>query len=117
MRKDNAELEATMTHDEIDNRMNDVFADARPGGGLEDRVIAGVRKVHLPRLNLHPMVRRAALGVAAAVMLGGVGFAVTQPALQSMRMRTASNLRQIGQSAQVYSNDSKAQLNQDVAAG
>ena len=86
-----------MTHDELDNMMNNVFADARPDEGLEDRLVARMRKARLPRLNLHPFVYRAAVGVAAAIMLGGVGFAVTREG-EANRDGDASNSPQIVQS-------------------
>jgi glycine cleavage system regulatory protein len=61
-----------------DRELDELFAAARPGDGLEDRVIGRLRAVRRPPMVLHPMVRRAAVGVAAAILLGGVGFAVTQ---------------------------------------
>src|SRR5688500_12393534 len=61
-----------------DRELEELFAAARPDRGLEDRVVARLRAVKRPPMVLHPMVRRAAIGVAATILLGGVGFAVTQ---------------------------------------
>lgn len=96
-----------------DRELDELFAAARPDGGLEDRVIGRLRAVRSrPPMTLHPMVRRAAVGVAATILLGGVGFAVTQAERQngsslfsfldpasrdaeSARVPVASNLRQL----------------------
>src|SRR4051794_33891807 len=64
-----------MTHAEMDNLLTSIFAGARPDAGLEDRLVAGFRGTR-PALVIHPMVRKAAIGVAAAILLGGAGFAV-----------------------------------------
>ena len=66
---------------ETDRAMQRFFAAARPDAGFEDRVIGRLRgeprRRKLPRAlpSVHPLVRRAATGVAAAVLLGGVGYA------------------------------------------
>ncbi len=59
-------------------------------------MVAYLRAAPAPPLTLHPLVRKAAVGVAAAILLGAVGFAVTrlEPA---NRIKAAANLRQIGQ--------------------
>ena len=66
-----------------ENHLNDLFAGARPRIGLEDRIVgyfqAQARHDYRRlRIHLHPAVRRAAIGVAAAVMLGGFGFVASQ---------------------------------------
>src|SRR5690349_14432020 len=49
----------------------DLFADAKPEAGFEDRMIQALRETSSPRRNwVHPLVRRAATGVAAAILLG-----------------------------------------------
>src|SRR5688572_27558902 len=95
----------------------DLFEFARPAPGLEDRLIQSLRAESSPRRAfVHPYVRRAATGVAAAIVLGGLG-AVLMPALQSRRMPDvhataqrvtgASNLRQIGDAVLPHSNENE----------
>src|SRR3954471_16593922 len=60
-----------------DRELDALFAADRPGRDFEDRLIAGVRKSRAP-LAVHPIVRRAAVGVAAAILLGTAGFVVTR---------------------------------------
>jgi hypothetical protein len=55
-----------------DEAMRSLFAPLAPGQDFEDRLIAGLRKPPVIR-RLHPMVRLAASGVAAAIVLGAVG--------------------------------------------
>src|SRR5687767_10960636 len=90
-----------------DREMDALFAAARPDDALEDRVIGRLRAARRsPSIAVHPMVRRAAVGVAAAILLGGAGFIVTQgDAVQ--RVKTASNLKHIGDAIAIYSNESK----------
>src|SRR6476469_10275586 len=62
-----------------------LFDAARPGEGLEDRLVTGFRDEGLRnrmrlRLPLHPAIRRAAAGVAAALLLGGFGYVATRAA-------------------------------------
>lgn len=59
---------------DMDATMNQLFADARPAGGFEDRLIQRLRQLPRRRRFVHPMVRRVATGVAAAIMLAGVGY-------------------------------------------
>ncbi len=97
---------------ETEKQMNALFVP--PAAGLEDRIIdrlrfAGTRRFTLPRVNfvVHPAVRKAAVGIAAAIVLAGAGFvvneAVERAATPSNRVKVASNLRQIGP-APLYSN-------------
>src|SRR5215211_4837398 len=112
-----------MTHDhddaddrELDKMMDAAFADARPDAGLEDRVIARLRgadRWRLPRvsaLHVHPLVRRAAVGVAAAILLASAGFVATRVDDQPNRIKSASNLRQLGQGIQFYANENMGRL-------
>jgi len=126
---------------EADSALVELFADARPGDGFEDRLIHGLRKSPASRwrsrlkanpavrMVLHPTVRRAAFGVAAAVVLAAVGHAaksaLERQTLPGMRhgeqfadiptdlihwrdrareAKAANNLRQIGSTALAYSN-------------
>ncbi|HZN66944.1 MAG TPA: DUF4349 domain-containing protein [Tepidisphaeraceae bacterium] len=66
---------------EEDAKMTQLFSAAHPAAGFEDRLVAafrtGEREEDLQnksRLFIHPMVRRAATGVAAALLLGGFGY-------------------------------------------
>ena len=102
-----------------DDAMSKLFADARPSGDLEDRVIRGLRQRRDQRLRLatiHPIALRSAAAVAAAVLLTGTGFVVTG-AIEGKSFpfsdqhatiegtRVASNLAQIGKALQMYSHD------------
>src|SRR5207247_6964945 len=51
-----------------------IFADARPSGGFEDRIVRELRTAHRPMTLPHPMVLKVASGVAAVILLGAVGF-------------------------------------------
>src|SRR5438874_132227 len=61
-----------------DASLRDLFVDARPPADLEDRLVERLRGARPQRPLLHPMVRRAATGVAAALMLGGFGYVANQ---------------------------------------
>src|SRR5688572_2423947 len=92
-----------------EDRMTALFAAALPAVGFEDRVVQRLRResaspsrtFRLPRLNwIHPAVRHAATGVAAAIVLAGVGYAVSgilEP-MPTQRRRDASNLRDVTRS-------------------
>src|SRR4051812_15669244 len=84
----------TTTHDEIDNLLTTLFEGARPDGTLEDRLVAAFRATR-PTLVIHPMVRKAAVGVAAAILLGGAGFTVTRVEQQKVveRQKFSDNTR------------------------
>src|SRR6266850_2765676 len=66
-----AELERAQ---EADRMLAGMFANARPGGGFEDRIVKELRTSHRPMSLPHPMVLKVASGVAAAILLGAVGF-------------------------------------------
>jgi glycine cleavage system regulatory protein len=98
----------------------DLFADAKPEAGFEDRMIRALRETSSPRRNwVHPLVRRAATGVAAAILLGSAGYVVTAAysggAPNSLadavnRVKDASNLKQIGLALTLYSNENRGAL-------
>jgi len=79
---------------EQDRRLNELFAEVRPREGLEDRIVRGLRGRWWRRLTLvHPMVRRVAAGVAAAVVLGAVGYhAGSLMEMKQERVTSASGL-------------------------
>jgi len=56
-----------------DRRMESLFAGIRPPADFEDRVILDMRQ--RTRMRISPAIRRAAIGVAAALLLGSVGLA------------------------------------------
>ena len=61
-----------------DREMTELFGDARPIPGFEDRVVQRLRMGGKNRWSwpiLHPMVRRVASGVAAVLVLGAIGYA------------------------------------------
>ena len=85
---------------------------ALPRAGLEARVIESLRfaRDRWPVMRLHPAVRQAAIGVAAVLMLAGFGYVADQRIegeAGSRRATVASNLRQIGQAINLYSNDNR----------
>src|SRR5258706_725151 len=59
---------------DADAMLAGMFADAQPQGGFEDRIVRELRTMHRPRSLPHPMVLKVASGVAAAIVLGAVGF-------------------------------------------
>src|SRR4051812_9593476 len=63
-----------------DASLRELFAGVGPRAGFEDRLVERLRWVGRPNaaVLLHPMVRRAATGVAAAVLLAGFGYVATQ---------------------------------------
>src|ERR1051326_2310845 len=71
---------------QTDAQLANLFRDAVPDGGFEDRMIDRLRltRAHRLRIYIHPAVRKAALGVAAAVLLGGFGYVATN-AVQNMQ--------------------------------
>ncbi len=69
---------ALRQYTEEDRAMGQLFADIRPGMGLEDRIITGLRGARGRWKLVHPAVWRAATGLAAALVLGSVGYVGTQ---------------------------------------
>jgi hypothetical protein len=99
------------TAQKSDQTMRSLFAPLAPAADFEDRLIASLRKPPTIR-RLHPMVRLAASGVAAAVVLGAVGFyggrLVNKPryaeakANSLVAAETEANLKQAGEMGQLY---------------
>lgn len=95
-----------------DARLNQLFESARPDAGFENRLLSrlGTASAPLRYRTPHPLVLRVATGVAAAVLLGGVGYAfqfasshdrlptpwAKAKVESSTRTKTSSNLRQMG---------------------
>ncbi|MDB5330782.1 MAG: hypothetical protein JWP03_1933, partial [Phycisphaerales bacterium] len=115
-----------------DTMLAGLFSSARPVPGFEDRVIQRlrVRPSRPSRPIVHPMVRRAAVGIAASLLLGGIGFVGTAKmdgktggfALfggESARVKSVSNLRQIGLAMLMYQRkgNSLDHYNDQVAYG
>lgn len=64
---------------DLDHRLEDLFADARPGPGLEDRLIQGLRTpARARRKPWHPLVKKIAISVAALVLVAFVGLMMNQ---------------------------------------
>ena len=64
---------------QIDGQMRELFAETMPQTGFEDQIIDKLRLSRSPRRRfIHPMVLRSATGVAAAIVLAGTGFLVTE---------------------------------------
>ncbi len=59
---------------EADGMLVGMFADARPQGGFEDRIVRELRTSHRPMSLPHPAILKVASGVAAAILLGAVGY-------------------------------------------
>src|SRR5258706_5296167 len=60
---------------EVDRMLAGIFANAQPSGGFEDRIVKELRTTHRSMSLPHPMLLKVASGVAAAILLGAVGFA------------------------------------------
>src|SRR5688500_5886288 len=93
-----------------------LFADARPAPGFEDRLIRNLRQTKPPRTWVHPLVRRAAVGVAAPLVPDSAGHVVTPasnggqlPDLFAIanRVKASSNLKSIGLAELHYSNENQ----------
>ncbi|HEV8377882.1 MAG TPA: DUF4349 domain-containing protein, partial [Tepidisphaeraceae bacterium] len=84
-----AELERAQ---EADRMLAGIFADARPGGGFEDRIVKELRTSHRPMSLPHPKVLKVASGVAAAIILGAVGF-VGNHLIQTNQLPGAAKVR------------------------
>jgi hypothetical protein len=84
-----AELERAQ---EADAMLAGMFADARPTGGFEDRIVNELRTSPRRLVLPHPMVLKVASGVAAAILLGAVGF-VGNHLIQSNQLPGAAKVR------------------------
>lgn len=76
-----------------DAELNALFASVRPGEGFEDQLIGAVRVApdnRRSRFLLHPMARRLVSGIAAALVLGTVGF-VAGDALKNQKLPLMRN--------------------------
>jgi len=115
-----ARLEAARSEDD---QLSNLFRDVAPSAGFEDRLIQGLRsKPHrtlkLPRI--HPAVRKAAIGVAAVLVLGTFGYIASDlmdtghmprlfaDARYAGRLKAASQLRQLGEAELRGANENKA---------
>lgn len=82
---------------ETEKQMNALFVP--PTAGLEDRIIDRLRfasssRLRLPRPNfagIHPAVRKAAVGIAAAILLAGAGYLVSESMDLSAPRAASSN--------------------------
>ncbi|HSV15024.1 MAG TPA: DUF4349 domain-containing protein [Tepidisphaeraceae bacterium] len=93
-----------------DEAMRNLFDNARPTAGFEDRMIRAVREERSPRLRIPLPVRRAAAVAAAVLLVGGVGYignGLIENGNGLDRVLAASNLRQLGQAILLYTNENK----------
>lgn len=63
---------------QLDQEMDMIFAEARPEANLEDRIVRGLwtsgQSLKFPSMRVHPAVWKVAMGVAATIVLGTVGY-------------------------------------------
>ena len=59
---------------DMDAAVNQLFAFARPSTGFEDRIVRNLNRPKLKRRWIHPIVRKVAVGVAATLFVGGIGY-------------------------------------------
>src|SRR5687768_10388151 len=63
---------------QLDQEMDMIFAAARPEANLEDRIVRGLwlggHSLKMPNMRVHPAVWKVAMGVAATVVLGTIGY-------------------------------------------
>ena len=58
----------------MDATVNQLFTSIRPTPGFEDRLIQRLKQIPIRRRLIHPMVRRIAVGVAAGLLVGSIGY-------------------------------------------
>jgi len=59
---------------DMDAAVNQLFAFARPSAGFEDRIVRNLNRPKVKRRWVHPIVRKVAVGVAATLFVGGIGY-------------------------------------------
>ena len=60
--------------EEADRMLVNIFANARPGAGFEDRIVSELRSIGRPMRIMHPAVLKVASGIAAAILVASVGY-------------------------------------------
>src|SRR5437870_4576390 len=58
---------------DVENKLDNLFAEVRPEAGLEDRMIQTLRQARMPRRFFRSTIVRFAMSAAAVVLLGVVG--------------------------------------------
>jgi len=79
--------------------------DPHRADGIEERIIGRLSRIparkrllrlpHMPQMKVHPMVRRAGSAVAAAIIMGAIGY-VAEPALTGGQVRLPQSLAWLG---------------------
>src|SRR2546421_8350440 len=89
---------------QTDAQLANLSRDIVPDGDFEDRMIDAVRQTRRNRLRIyiHPAVRKAALGVAAAVMLGGFGYVATNAVKKMEEGRQQTVVESLPRSGKVF---------------
>jgi hypothetical protein len=120
---------------QADATLRDLFAFVAPAVDFEDKLVATVRNAPQRRMWFGPVIRRALVGVAAVILLGGFGLLgnrvlrdgkvpelsfsklawLTGP--KGDRVKTGSNLRQVGQAMSLYTNENRTYDVRDLADG
>lgn len=74
----------------VESRLSELFADATPAVGFEDRIISRLREKPNRRIWIHPFVMRAAATAAAVVLVGSVGYVANQQLTTQPRVALSS---------------------------
>src|SRR6185312_8016710 len=83
--RERAEFEAHVAHcpacatalaeaKDMDAAVKQLFAFAHPGLGFEDRIVRNLNRPKHTRRWVDPLVRKVAVGVAATLFVGGIGY-------------------------------------------
>lgn len=75
----------------LDGELREMFADAKPAAGFEDRIIRGVREIPASRTIAFPKIYRAVASVAALLLVAVVGIIVHGSLREESRMAPNSH--------------------------
>jgi glycine cleavage system regulatory protein len=74
----------------VESRLSQLFADATPTAGFEDRIISRLREKPNRRIWIHPFVMKAAATAAAVTLVGTVGYVANQQLTGKPRVATSA---------------------------